>query len=327
MSKTQFHGGSDTVWGVIKRLAGKVGKSAPPIVAAVAWITDENAVTLKKGDVLITELSPDSVRKGAASPDLIATLLERGVRVHHAQGLHAKTALFGETLIVGSMNFSQSSQRKWIEAAIETTDRLAVAEAMHWLEALQKSSPVTKKFLAPLLKIPKPKHPLTLLPGATVHPQTKSRLRATNAYLYCVNGRIPEGPMRDRGDRTMSSAKRSKRFAGFKLDFIQFSLPKSRRLPLAADDLVFIANQGRGRITQFNHPASVWEIERHGGLINVHLCYPLSASRRDLDWSRFKELAQRCGVKGLNSIKERRLPHEAAEAMYETWPARGLPWR
>jgi hypothetical protein len=82
---------------------------------------------LRKGSILVVDMSPKAVRSGQTDPNEIIKLLEEGVEIHSVENLHAKVFVLGRRAIIGSANVSQHSATGLIEAAIEVADERVVA--------------------------------------------------------------------------------------------------------------------------------------------------------------------------------------------------------
>jgi len=91
---------------------------------------------LKRGDVLIVDMSLPTVRAGETDPHAIDTYLRRGVEVHSCSNLHAKVFVFDNKAIIGSGNVSENSSKYLVEAALLTTDTDVVASARGFVISL-----------------------------------------------------------------------------------------------------------------------------------------------------------------------------------------------
>jgi hypothetical protein len=75
------------------------------VIAAVAYFGTGGATLfpLKRGDVLVVDMSLASARQGATNPSEIKLLMRRGVRVFWRARLHAKCLVAGRRLFAGSV--------------------------------------------------------------------------------------------------------------------------------------------------------------------------------------------------------------------------------
>ena len=79
----------DDLWPTIKQLAAKARSKQ----AAVAYVTSEEYIKFKKGDVLITDASDNSISSGQTNAKLLADAFSRGAELYNLPGLHAKIYL------------------------------------------------------------------------------------------------------------------------------------------------------------------------------------------------------------------------------------------
>jgi hypothetical protein len=101
---------------------------------------------LRRGDHLIVDMSPATVRAGGTDPREVEKLIRRGVRVFTRRHLHAKTIVVDRTTISRSANVSKRSQQQLDEAAILTNDPSTVRRAREFIERLS-TEPVLPEYL------------------------------------------------------------------------------------------------------------------------------------------------------------------------------------
>lgn len=92
---------------------------------------------LKKGSVLIVDMSERAVGSGQTKPLEVLRLINEGVEVHSVANLHAKVFVIGAHALVGSTNVSYSSAKTLIEAVLETEDRAIVKECRQFVRSLK----------------------------------------------------------------------------------------------------------------------------------------------------------------------------------------------
>lgn len=142
--------------GLWKELARLSSKAKSQRLAAVAYFTSEENVKFKKKDVLIVDASDETVASGGTSAKLLASLLERGVKLYSVRGLHAKVYLFDQTAVIGSANLTNNSMNL-IEAAVVTDRPDAVAGVSYLIESLRKhksAKEIDQAFIKRVLSIP-----------------------------------------------------------------------------------------------------------------------------------------------------------------------------
>ncbi len=175
------------LWTEITSLA----KEAERRYAAVAYLGTgaTRLLPLKRGDVLVVDMSLASIRAGRTNPAEIEKYLKRGVEVYSCHNLHAKVFVFDDMAIVGSANVSKNSQELLIEAALFTTDTTVVDSVRNFIFSL-KGEIVTpeyvetckKEYKPPILppSVHRPKRSGTVVP---VHP----RLRIERVYPITID--------------------------------------------------------------------------------------------------------------------------------------------
>lgn len=112
-------------------------KVTAPRLAAIAYVTDDSALPLGEGDLLICDAAPARIAAGHTSAKVLKRLHGKGAKVYSYPGLHAKVLVVGEKLFVGSANHSATS-RNLMEAAVESNDPALVGEAIAFIRGLQK---------------------------------------------------------------------------------------------------------------------------------------------------------------------------------------------
>lgn len=132
----------DDLWDRLEKLC----RAAKRRYVAVAYLGSGAArhLPLGAGDVLVVDMSDQSVMAGRTDPREIIAYLKNDVRVFSVDNLHAKVFIFGRNVIVGSANASAHSRNVLIEAAVETTDSKLRADALAWIQSLE-IAPVTLK--------------------------------------------------------------------------------------------------------------------------------------------------------------------------------------
>jgi hypothetical protein len=158
-------------------------KAASRVDAAIAYFGQGGAklLPLRSGHRLILDLSAATVRAGASDPREVEKLIRRGVLVFTRRNLHAKIVVADNSVIAGSANVSRRSQGVLDEAAILTTDPIAVRRAREFIGRLC-TEPVRPKYLEECKRIYKPPHFDSVRAGGTGRQQ-----RATHAKLWLLN--------------------------------------------------------------------------------------------------------------------------------------------
>jgi phosphatidylserine/phosphatidylglycerophosphate/cardiolipin synthase-like enzyme len=105
------------------------------VCAAFAYMGKDGAdlLRLKKGSKLVVDMSPGTVKQGNTNPHEIKKLTKKGVQVFTRSSLHAKFLIADDTLIAGSANISNNSNKALDEAGIITNDPSAIRRAKDFL--------------------------------------------------------------------------------------------------------------------------------------------------------------------------------------------------
>lgn len=104
--------------------------------AAIAYVTDTSALTLRDGDCLVVNSSEEALRAGSTDPRVLRECLKAKVDLYSAPRLHAKVIAFDSAAFVGSMNASHSSRNRLIECAFLTKDMTHVSQARAFVNLL-----------------------------------------------------------------------------------------------------------------------------------------------------------------------------------------------
>lgn len=234
----KFHGGSKSTWGAIDRIPSRSGQ----IIAAIGYLNDAAALPFKRGDILITDLTPAAIKSGSANPQAAIPLLRAGVDVRSRGNLHAKVILTPGKLIVGSMNASKRSRDYLIEAAIETSDRRLRQRAAAWLSLLTaESRPVTRQLLGKLLKLKRPApgpKPDAEKPG----PETGDIQESHNTWLtFSYLGNWQEAAD---AEAVIKAASQEAKFKNYRLEAFEGALRDDKTI--ARGDLIISAELENG---------------------------------------------------------------------------------
>src|SRR5262249_7163084 len=118
------------LWARITKLARRT-----PGDVAVAYCARgaRKLLPLKPGSRLVVDASEHAVKAGQTDPSELLYFINRGVEVHSSGNLHAKVFVFGDVVILGSMNVSRRSAAVLQEAAVVTSDRGVVAAARRFV--------------------------------------------------------------------------------------------------------------------------------------------------------------------------------------------------
>lgn len=124
----------DEVWKAIKANAANAKRRY--VAVPYVGLNAPEILPLRKGDVLITNLSETCVRMGSTRIEPIEQYLAKDVGVFNCVSLHAKVFCFDSSIIIGSANLSASSNSRLVEAAVLLRAPKAVSAGLAFIESL-----------------------------------------------------------------------------------------------------------------------------------------------------------------------------------------------
>jgi len=182
--------------------------SSRHVFAAISYVGRgaSKLIPLRRGHVLVVDMSLQAVGQGVTDPREIARLMHRGVKVFTRSNLHAKLILTDKRLVVGSANASRNSATVLDEAALDTSDPFSRREARRFLEDLC-TEPVRERYLRKCIAAYRPPR----FKAAAEGPRAKGARHPTaRPKLWIVGGlRYFDVPERER-----KQAKAAERRAG-----------------------------------------------------------------------------------------------------------------
>lgn len=116
---------TDEVWSTITKLAKKAKRG--DVAVAYLGTGAHQRLPLRRGSTLVIDAGEGRVKCGITDPSEIRYYIDRGVKVYHRGGLHAKVFVLDGTAVVGSTNVSQHSEYVLDEAAVLSDNRNVVA--------------------------------------------------------------------------------------------------------------------------------------------------------------------------------------------------------
>jgi hypothetical protein len=312
MGTARLHAGKQSVWQAIDQATKKGGQ----IVAAIGYLSDATALPLKKGDILIANLSEKTIRSGASTAEAAAAIVKSQVQLFSKPGLHAKIVLADGRLFVGSMNASVGSRSKLIEGALETTDRKLCSDAARWLRSLMlKSTRIGRAEVAELKKIPRP----TSKPveAASSSPETGEAGRPPKTWILFSEAH-EELDEEQAARKAIAEGKELPEFNHFMFDVSEAEMSDWRGV--RKGDSVIDAQQDGREATVFP-PGVVWTItEPKKKRRQIHTIYPKRDNRRILSWSEFQTFAKKCKATKLRHWHDQAIAQIPADKIERDWP-------
>lgn len=139
----------DNIWGDIAPLMRKEKK-----VAALAYVSTDRHLAFRKGDTLLCDASDQAVRSGQTSAKVLGKFLKAGAELYSCANLHAKAVIFGNKVLVGSNNLSESSASQLREMAVLSSRSSVVSQARAFIHRLkEESEPIDAEFIKRILGI------------------------------------------------------------------------------------------------------------------------------------------------------------------------------
>jgi len=184
-------------------------RKARRVLAAIAYFGQGGAkrLPLRKGDCLVVDMSPATVRAGATDPREVEKLVKKKVRVFTRRNLHAKLVLLDRSMIVGSANISKRSEQVLDEAAVLTDEPSAIRRAREFIDRLC-TEPIRPDYLKKCKQMYRPPRFDHLLVQGK-----KQQQRTAPAKLWIVNLReyvVPESELTRYEKGELSAQKRVK---------------------------------------------------------------------------------------------------------------------
>jgi hypothetical protein len=132
----EFLGGA--VWPKISATARKSKRNFVAVAYVGAGAT--KLLPLKKGDLLVANVSLAAVKQGQTDPREIKKYIAKGVEVHSCSNLHAKVFALGNTIVVGSSNISRNSDKHLNEAIVFSKERPLLSWVRGYIKSLATQS-------------------------------------------------------------------------------------------------------------------------------------------------------------------------------------------
>lgn len=141
---------TEDIWKQVRPCA----KAAKRRLVAVAYVSNACHIGFRRADVLICDASDRAIETGETSADLLQSLYRKGVEIRTRSDLHAKVAILGRHVLIGSCNLSAASAEYLTELALLSDRKQVVAQASAFVHALRETSQeVDDDFLRRILQI------------------------------------------------------------------------------------------------------------------------------------------------------------------------------
>ena len=321
---------NETLW---LELAARI-KAARHVDAAVAYFGQGGAklLPLRKGDRLVVDMSPATVRAGGTDPRELEKLINKGVQAFTRRNLHAKTVVAGNAVISGSANVSRRSKEVLDEAAILTSDPTAVRRAREFIDRLC-TEPVRPEYLEECKRIYKPPR----IAGRRSDEQPRQK-RAAHAKLWLVNlseASIPEAEVvrYEQGEEQAKNRLKDDRRSTTE----SFHWPSKPRMAdeLELGDWIIQMTTYDDRSVLVSPPGQLLYVDHYArgrSSSRTRWVFHLEMPRRGecMSWPQFRRLARGLlGIRGSASPRTRAVRDiQAADSLLSLWtPGGRIPRR
>lgn len=307
---------SSTLWPRLKKLA----KTAHKKFAAVAYVTDDDAVKFGKGDVLITDASDEAIKTGQTSAAVLNAAWKRKASIFSIPKLHAKLYIFDRYVIVGSANLSKSSQKR-IEVALLTDHPTTVSASRLLIDKLKQGrTPIDEAFISHILALPVTKS----FPVTTSSVQDLGDDAPPRAWLV---GLKPAQEKQDEQAVVEEGLEEAEKYVSQEdssVSWIRFrGKSRFRREAKEGDVVVCIwTGGGKGKPNAVYHHAPILlrkDDPAHNATWFYVEEYP-DAEETTLTWKQFQRLYSKIGIPGkLSQWSHRELADQHSDSLHALW--------
>ena len=256
----------------------------------VAYVTQTSHALFRAGDILVCDSSRKAVACGETNPAFLKSLIKMGVQVYTCEALHAKCAVWDDTVLMGSANMSESSSSRLLELSVLERNQSLADQVAFFIQHLIDDDVAQKLSLEALQKLAKI--------WATERRPWQARLqrrKTTRAPLKAHKGhfcRFVSVRIRDNGlrgvsekDITQSEAKASDKIAASSVSLRSrevdwyCSSEKEISKKLRIGDSIIVVEYPSSKATRANvfGPCTVVLVDRCRGRHFVHYVKPLKS--------------------------------------------------
>jgi len=302
----------DELWDKIRVLA----KKSRHRFAAVAYVTSDDLVKFRKGDILIVDASDGRIKSGDTSASVLRTASLKGASLFSLPGLHAKLIAFDRAAVIGSANISVSSSLL-TEAALVTDDSSTVAQAKALVDRLTgEAEEIDQAFITRICRIQVKKHPR--LPRNF---RRRPRVRGSGGRTWLVGVKqLAEDAFPDeksKVDAGMVIAKKRISTTRHDISWIRWTGQARMRKEAAEGDLfVQVWKPLASKRCRVYRGATVLHRQEEKNLTRFYV----EEEDSSMPLGRFRKFAKKLGVPGqIGPSSGRELPSEYASAINLLW--------
>jgi hypothetical protein len=289
----------DSLWPKIVSLAKQ--SSRRQIVVAYLGKGASKILPLRRGDVLVVDLSEQAVKTGQTDPNEVEKYLKKGVKVYSQSNLHAKLYVFDKTIIVSSANLSTHSLINLIEVGMLSKNKKILVKAKKFINCLIAD----KKLVS--------QNEIKRLKKLYRKPKIKDGEKIRNFWISAID----EADFSDEEEKIFKELEnRSKVDSSyFKPSYVHW--PKSMCRWNEGDVVVQIFHYANGQ-TYVIPPSIVKRVEPRGSHVYCILEEPRGF--REIPWKLFKKAMKDAGLQNITKNSNRKVTRpEIISAIYGLW--------
>lgn len=316
-----FVAGREDVWKEIRALA----KTAYRKIAVISYFTDADLLSFKADDIVIVDASDRAIMFGNTSKKALHALCSSGADIYSVPDLHAKFALFDDTLVVGSMNASRHSAFDLIEAAIVVKNQDAVNDAREWVDKLLRRRALCKyvddAFMSHADGVEVKVRPRGRSRGKKKASPRSMQTRGSNWWVIRAGGNLKPGNETERAEAWEEEI-RERADPGVEGDVIYFRHTDRRPDLLKKGDWVIYGWNWNSRDRVAMPDCKVTDVRTFGNRKYVYLTYPKASLDKEITWAKFLKSAATHDLKIHRNATFKRLRADKALVLKEEWKGR-----
>lgn len=302
------------IWNQVKGYA----RTAKQRIVAVAYVSTENQIGLRRNDLLICDASEMAIKNGETSASLLNKLHRRGVLIRSLPKLHAKAAIFGRYALVGSCNLSGASANELIELALITDRKQVVAQTEAIIQKLKKiSKKIDSKYLRRILKIkPKP------IQKQTNKVRRKSIPLESKFWLVSVKEISDDYYPKEKRFINIGKQKSHKLIGDNDKDIAWIRITGKSRFRTEAqqgDTVIQIMEPLSGKSIKVLPPSTIIYRQDIANWTRFYLYNP--ESRKSMNWHQLKRLTKQLRFSRLSKYSVRQLSDKEVMLLEDIWKA------
>src|SRR6185437_13182370 len=311
---------SRDLWPMLRRKAA----ASESRRAAIAYVTDGSLLSLRSGDVLVTDASDAAIAGSRASVTVLSKYLKSGAKLFSLDNLHAKAMVFDDWAVIGSANASQNSISRLVEAAVLTDRPELVGQTEKLIYSLASVAiPIDKAFIKRISTIPIIRQPSTLPRSGRANeapPLSEQR--------FWFLGISEDDPYPGDSNRVVSVADKLERTLSRKagsLDWFWWPATATFAKKASVGDIVIDCwrPSSRSRSTTsvrvYKHARIAQIFQERGIGAKAFLCvWPQHSEAQAITWTAFLALVQRAGIRlSFTPQSEIELNAQQSSTLYE----------